>query len=93
MEIVIGNFQVTSDPMNVIVKRRVVAERGPKAGEEYWSSPTYHSNLQQACQTILKEQVNTSDASDIGRLIQAIEHAEKTVSEAVGAREAIGVGK
>ena len=90
MELTIGNHQITSDPMNIIVKRRVVAERGPKAGEEYWSSPTYHSNIQQACQTILREDVSAADASSIGQLIHAIEHAERSVCEAV--REAIGAG-
>lgn len=84
MELVIDDrYRITADDRNFIVERRKVIKSGEKAGESTWGNATYHGNLTQACQKVLREHISTSAACELGQVIEAVERAERAVTQAV----------
>jgi hypothetical protein len=81
MKIKIGNFVITSDPMNVILNEKY--EKKDKEGEPTGEFGTrtigFYRSLESACDALIEKEIKISDAENLAELVAYIQQVKTSI--------------
>jgi hypothetical protein len=81
MKIEIGNYVITSDPMNVILNEKYEKKdkEGEPTGEHGLRSVGFHRNLENACEALMNREIKISDAENLAELVEFIHRTKRVI--------------
>jgi|TARA_Y100000034_G_C6561609_1_gene243054 hypothetical protein len=85
MEILLGNYKLTTDRYNVIVEKKQTPKRkrSESGGQDYWISYGYYSNFTDAFLALLSFRMKDSDAKTLGELKIALDEASEEIVKTI----------
>jgi len=86
MDITIGHYRVTSDPLNFKVEERYEKKDGQgevKAGEYSYRFVGYYSNFEHLINKILERDIKISDAENLSEILEIFRRYKKEVIDMV----------
>ena len=84
MNIIIGDYRITSDSHNIILERKTIGKEGSKSeGKIVWQTEGYFPNLEYACNSLLNRKIRASEAQSIGELKQLLIECTGAICAAV----------
>jgi hypothetical protein len=87
MKISIGDqYQITSDPLNVILKQKYEKQKnGEPSGEYDYKTIGYFPNLERAIDRLLDYNLLISDAENLSELVEILFNTKKDIKAALAA--------
>lgn len=85
MEILLGNYKLTTDRYNVIVEKKQTPKRkrSESGGQDYWISYGYYSSFTDAFLALLSFRMKDSDAKTLGELKIALDEASEEIVKTI----------
>ena len=67
---IVGNYKVETDELNVTVSKRSVARKGKNAGQETWTNEGYFGTLENALKYLVDREVKGTGLTDLKAVIK-----------------------
>ena len=85
MEILLGNYKLTTDRYNVIVEKKQTPKRkrSESGGQDYWISYGYYTNFTDAFLALLSFRMKDSDVKSLKELKTALQEASLEIVKTV----------
>lgn len=66
MKIIINeNWQIVSDPCNIILQKKRITEKGKNIGRESWDSISFHPSVNEALKDCMKQEIHSVDLEGV----------------------------
>lgn len=80
------NWRITSDPLNVILQRRVVGKTKDGEPRETWEAEGYYGTVEQALSGLAKREILATELTDLKTVCKKIAELEATIKKACKGR-------
>lgn len=77
------SYRLHGVPMNIVLEKKLITEKGDNAGKEYWIAEGYYPNIESALKGIFNRLVETSEAEGIQLLIQEIKSGVQAIIDQI----------
>ena len=79
-------YRLNSDPLNVVLEEKTIAEKGKNAGQEVWKTLGYYPSLQSAVKGCLNRDIMARDLRGVTEVIDHMEELEGKIIETLKER-------
>lgn len=81
MEIEIGKYVITSDPLCIILNEKKKVKSGENEGKEYISPVGYYHTVEDCMEGLLQHKIRESQATSIRELVDEIKGISKFIKK------------
>ncbi len=68
-KMLIGDYKIESDAINIVVSKRLIVRKGDNAGKESWTNQAYVSTLENALKYLVNQEVKETGLTDLKTVI------------------------
>jgi hypothetical protein len=83
LNIEIGKYVITGTTHDLVLREKVIIEKGDNAGKETLSSARYYSKLEYLVKELYHREILASEAQTLQALVLHIEYLSQTVSKSI----------
>lgn len=83
LNIEIGKYVITGTVHDLVLREKVIIEKGDNAGKETLSQPRYYSKFEHLVKELCHREILASEAQTLQALVLHIENLSQTVSKAI----------